>query len=75
MTDKFFDELEQVLVQYIGPVAPYIIEDVLTDLGEDKENFEHEKVPLLIETLSREITDDKKRVDFQKDMLERIRTL
>jgi leucyl-tRNA synthetase len=75
VTDKFFDELEQVLVQYIGPVAPYIIEEILTDLGEDKYNFEDEKIPLLIEALSREITDDKKRVEFQKDMLERIRTL
>jgi hypothetical protein len=75
VTDKFFDELEQVLVQYIGPVAPYIIEDILTDLGEDKHNFEDDKIPLLIEALSREITDDKKRVAFQRDMLERIKTL
>ena len=75
MTEKFFEQLEQVLIQYIGPVAPYIIEDSLTDLGETKENFDKEKIPVLIEALSQEITDDKKRVDFQKDMLGRIKNI
>ena len=75
MTEKFFEELEQVLVQYIGPVAPYILEDNLTELGEVRENFDAEKIPILIEALSQEITDDKKRVEFQKDMLNRIKNI
>ena len=75
MTEKFFEELEHVLIQYIGPVAPYIIEDSLTDLGEGKDKFDREKIPILIEALSQEITDDKKRVEFQKDMLNRIKDI
>ena len=75
MTEKFFEDLEHVLVQYIGPIAPYIIDDSLADLGEVKENFNVEKIPILIEALSQEITDDKKRAEFQKDMLSRIKNI
>ncbi|MCK4753586.1 MAG: hypothetical protein KAS58_00050 [Calditrichia bacterium] len=69
----FFKKLEEVLVKIIGPVAVYVINDVLWELNEIREKFLIDKIPLLIESISREILDDKKRVNFQKEMLDLIK--
>jgi len=71
--ENFFEKLEEVLVKIIGPVAVYIINDVLWELNETRDKFLIDKIPLLIESISREITDDKKRVYFQKEMLDLIK--
>jgi hypothetical protein len=73
--EEFFTQVEVVLVNYIGPVAPYVINDVLLELNEEKDKFLKEKVPLLIESLSQEILDENKRVQFQREMLEVIKRL
>jgi hypothetical protein len=67
--EEFFDNLEKILVQIIGPVSMYLIDDVLFELGETKETFIIEKIPSLTESIGREILNDKKRVLFQKEML------
>ena len=69
----FFKKLEEVLVKIIGPVAVYVINDVLWELNETREKFLIENIPLLIESISGEILDDKKRVNFQKEMLDLIK--
>ena len=69
-----FKKLEEVLVKIIGPVAVYVINDVLWELNEIREKFLIDKIPLLIESISREILDDKKRVNFQKEMLDLIKS-
>jgi hypothetical protein len=69
----FFKKLEEVLVKIIGPVAEYVINDVLWELNEIREKFLIDTIPLLIESISREILDDKKRVHFQKEMLDLIK--
>jgi hypothetical protein len=71
--ESFFEKLEKVLVKIIGPVAVYVINDVLWELNETRDKFLIDKIPLLIESISREITDDKKRVYFQKEMLDLIK--
>ena len=71
--EDFFTKLESVLVNYIGPVAPYVINDVLMELSEEQDKLLKENVPLLIESLSQEILDDTKRVKFQQEMLEVIK--
>ena len=72
---NFFTIIENVLVNYIGPVAPYVINDVLLELNEEQDKFLKENVPLLIESISQEITDDSKRVKFQQEMLDVIKKL
>ena len=72
---SFFRQLADTLVNYIGPVASYVINDVLQELNEPQDKFLKEKVPLLIETLSQEIVDETKRVNFQKEMLRIIKNL
>lgn len=71
--ENFFKKLEEVLVKTIGPVAVYVINDVLWELNEIRDKFLIDKIPLLIESISREILDDKKRVHFQKEMLDLIK--
>jgi hypothetical protein len=71
--EKFFDKLEEVLVKIIGPVAVYVINDVLWELNDSRDKFLKDNIPLLIESISREIVDDTKRVHFQKEMLDLIK--
>ena len=71
--EEFFKNLENILVKIIGPVAVYIINDVLWELNETREKFVVEKIPSLTESISREILDEIKRVQFQKDMLKLIK--
>jgi hypothetical protein len=71
--EEFFQNLEIILVKIIGPVAVYIINDVLWELNETREKFVIEKIPSLTESISREILDETKRVQFQKDMLKLIK--
>jgi len=72
---SFFTNLEQVLIQIIGPVAPLLIEDALWDMEAEKDQFKTERVPELIEVISDEITDEQKKVKFQQVMLEEIKRL
>lgn len=71
--EKFFNKLEEVLVKIIGPVAVYVINDVLWELNESREKFLKNKIPMLIESISGEILDDKKKVQFQREMLDLIK--
>jgi tyrosine-protein phosphatase YwqE len=73
-SEKFFEKLEEVLVKIIGPVAVYVINDVLWELNETREKYLKDKIPLLIESISGEILDDNKRMLFQKEMLSLIKT-
>jgi len=72
-SEDFFLKLEEVLVKIIGPVAVYVINDVLWELNESREKFLIDNIPQLIESVGREITDDKKRMNFQREMLDLIK--
>jgi hypothetical protein len=72
--DEFFKKLEEILVKIIGPVAVYVINDVLWELNETREKFLVKNIPLLTESISREIHDENKRVNFQKEMLNLIKS-
>jgi hypothetical protein len=71
----FFKRLEEVLVRTIGPVAPFVIDDVLLDTNMERDRVEKEIVPLLTEAVSQQIADEDKRLKFQQEMLEYIRRL
>ena len=71
--EDFFLKLEEVLVKIIGPVAVYVINDVLWELNETREKLLIENIPLLTESVGKEILDDKKRMNFQKEMLDLIK--
>jgi len=67
---EFFDILQQKLMSVIGPVAPYVIDDTIQDMEEDKRKFPPERIAELIELISEEISDEVKKVAFQSEMLQ-----
>ena len=73
--EDFFKRLEEILVKNIGPVASYIIDDVLSDLNTERSQVSGENAALLTEAISHQIADEDKRLKFQQDMLEYIKQL
>lgn len=71
----FFKTLESELIKIIGPVAPFVIDDVLWTLDEKKEEFKLGKIAGLIESLTEEIPDEQKKLIFQQNMLELLKGL
>jgi len=68
--DNFFQTLEYELKRVMGPVAPFIIEDKLTEFGETKDFFPQDQAVLFVELLSEEITIDLKKREFVKAISE-----
>jgi len=71
----FFDQISRELARAIGPVAPIILDDAITALGEKREAFPRERLADLVERVSEEIRDATKRLRFQQTMLEAIRRI
>jgi hypothetical protein len=66
----FFQTVEKELKNVMGPIATIIIDDLLTELGENKESFPQDRALAFVETLSKEVSDEKKRREFKKTMME-----
>jgi len=67
--DSFFTQLAEAFTEIMGPMGPVIIEDEIKMLGEDKQAFPRDKAAELVERVSLEIADAKKRASFQKQMV------
>jgi capsular exopolysaccharide synthesis family protein len=65
MTAKF--------IEAIGPMAPSIIQDHIAALGESSKACPKDKLPVLVERLGREITNDAMRLQFLKSMQDELR--
>ena len=65
----FFENMEQMLIKIIGPVAPFVIDDVISEAGDNKSKFPSKKAAELIELICDEIQDDEKKIRFQSEML------
>lgn len=69
----FFNLVEKELAEIIGPVAPVILDEEIKDMGEERNSFPLEKLSLLVEKVSGEITDESQRIAFQKMALSALR--
>jgi DNA-binding Lrp family transcriptional regulator len=69
LDSSFFINIEKVLTKIIGPVAPFVIEDVLAETNQTKSKFPSERVAELIELICDEIQDEQKKILFQSEML------
>lgn len=65
----FFENMEKMLMKIIGPVAPFVIDDVISETGDNKSKYPSEKAAELIELICDEIQDEQKKVQFQSEML------
>ncbi len=69
------EDLEYQLKIYVGPIASIILDDLLTELKRSRENLETGQLPMLVELISYEISNEEKRHEFQKQMLHKIKGL
>ncbi len=69
LAPSFFENMEQMLIKIIGPVAPFVIDDVIIETGNNKSKFPSEKAAELIELICDEIQDEQKKIQFQSEML------
>ena len=53
------------VTEFMGPIAPLVVSDQIRILGESQEKFPQTKVEQLIGMISREISDPKRRSDFE----------
>jgi len=74
ISNGFFPMVETELKKMIGPMAPFIISDKLSDLGETKESLAQDQASSFVETLSEEISDDFMKKEFLKVMTDYLLT-
>jgi len=66
VSETFFPVVETELKKVIGPLAPLIISDKLSDLGETKESLGQDQASSFVEKLGEEISHEAKRKEFVK---------
>lgn len=73
--EEILEDIEYQLTYHIGPVAGFLIDDILEDLKRSREKLDCKQLPLFVELLSLEISNVDKRHEFQKQMLKKIKEL
>jgi hypothetical protein len=68
ISNGFFHTVETELKKMIGPMAPFVIGDKLSDMGATKDCFAQDQVSSFVQTLSEEISDDFMRKEFLRVM-------
>ncbi len=74
ISNGFFHTVETELKKVIGPMAPFIISDKLSDMGATKDSFSQDQVSPFVQTLSEEISDDFMRKEFLRAMTDYLLT-
>ncbi len=70
VTEAFLSTVEMELKKMIGPLAPLIISDKLSDLGETKESLDQTQALPFVEKLGEEISNESKKKEFLRIMTE-----
>ncbi len=65
---NFFPVIENELSKIMGPMAPIIIDDIISDFGESRDAFPVDRLPPFVQAVGEEITDKTKRALFAKIM-------
>ncbi len=68
VSENFLPVVETELKRVIGPLAPLIISDKLSDLGETKDSLGQDQALSFVEKLSEEISNDSKKKEFLRIM-------
>ncbi len=75
VNNDFFKVLSRELSLAVGPIAEFLIDDAISDLGHRRESFPKKHAAELVAMLARQIKRAEKQMTFKKIMLERIKTL
>lgn len=69
VSPSFLNALAAALTDAMGPMAKIVLQDQIKTLGESSERFPHAKVDILLESVAREILDERMRAQFRRQML------
>ena len=72
---SFFNYLSAELSRAMGPIADVVIEDEISDMGENQARFPVHRAAELVDLLSRQILREERKVAFQQAMVKKLRTL
>jgi general secretion pathway protein A len=72
---RIFDYMTRIATAAMGPMAPLVLRDQLSALGESQDAFPQPKLSHLVELVSREILNESMRLRFQDMMAEEIDAL
>jgi hypothetical protein len=67
---NFFQRVENELRKIMGPVAPFIIDDQLSEFGRTKNSFPEDQTLPFIEALGEDIPNETKKKEFKRVMME-----
>ena len=72
---EFFNYLNTQLTLAVGPIAGFIIEDAVTNLGYSISRFPRNRAAELVNMLAREIQREDKKKHFKQNMVMKIKEL
>ena len=75
LSQAFLDLLTSALIEAMGPMAPRVIRDQLTTLGNSSATLPKGTIERLVQSVSSEILDDVLRAGFQKKISALVGTL
>ena len=75
VSPRFFDITTSALTEAMGPMAPVVVRDQITTLGESPEAFPKTRIKELVELVSREVLNEILKIRFQQRMSEEIHSL
>lgn len=71
----FFNYLSAELSRAMGPIADVVIEDEISDMGEDQSKFPAHRAAELVDMLARQILREERKVAFQQSMVKKLREI
>ena len=72
--EEFFVDIREALVDAMGPMAHIVLSEHVKLLGGSIDQFERNKIELLIDSVSREIFDQSIRAHFRQNMSTKLRS-
>jgi hypothetical protein len=70
---QFFDSMTRALTNAMGPMADFVVRDLIAGMGETVKAFPKRRVARLVEETSREIFSEPLKAGYQRAMFEEIR--
>ncbi len=75
LSRDFFNYLSSELSRAMGPIADVVIEDEVSEMGEDMARFPAHRAAELVDLLARQILREERKVAFQQAMVKKLRDI
>jgi hypothetical protein len=70
---EVINSIEKLYTFFIGPLAKIIMDDILSEINLSRDDISLDDLPYIIELLCLEISNEKKRFEFQKEILDKLK--